>query len=181
MLRRCLSPDFDSASILAPGAIVLNDLGSATDVYSGLIFQHDLQTTGRELPNHLAIQSCQEKHKFLFARFNQDIVSAKVMAFRWIRGGHPDADVRDAFEGESPINLLRLLQALSGHHNVIIVEVKTVLTNTLETHDLIRLTKTEYGYSAVIKEAISCFRSRDDFRGDDHAWTSLFEHIDSSL
>ena len=191
-LSAVLSPSFESSSVLEPQHIFVNHLGSITDRYSGLVFQHRLsrkvvstfQPEGLEklidISPKLLKSAVFDKAK---GRFNHTYEKLhrhcrnpkeKIGFVRWCRYGHPDTQFPGAFLGENIFSLHQVLSSFCGHHNFYVLRITSVLEHDEQLKHPV-LAYHQYpgiGASVVISERAG--HNGDGtvtYKGDDASWT----------
>ena len=181
-----LSPLYNHDSELRAENCLINQFGSITDNYSGLVFQHDLPAEivgewchGVFLRNDGTVGSLlsnvREKQKHIFSRFREVATSGSPIIFvRWLRGGHPDTEWPEAFNGENPFKTYKLVKEFCGHENFKLLYVATETCSEDRSDNPASITPTSYGGFVQLNELDSNFVAGNEWTGDSAAWDKLF-------
>lgn len=113
-------------------------------------------------------------------RLKDDAATSDGLVFiRWQRGGHPDRQFPDAFEGESSEALAAIIERFLGHRRfgLLVVTTQTAPPEIREIADPIRKFETS---GRIIESTILERKGwngdlTDDFRGDEVSWTVLLD------
>ena len=185
-LKNSLSPDFDLSKVLLSKSVEISKFGSVHDLYSDIIFHHDLE--GSHVEYHKLdkriVERTFEQHSVVcdtVGRFTYTMDNLKklkgesdLMFVRWQREGHPDSQLEEAFVDENIFTLTDVLSNFLGHNlfKVLVVESKTV-KNDYEGVSY-ELVQHALGATAVVYERKGFNGDgTNDFRGDEKAWQPL--------
>ena len=180
-----LDPDFDPNDQLDLDDLAINAFGSVTDCRTGWIHHHELSahTLGgvpsgvamRDVPEIAEkVDGVRERTAFLFRRMREHCQQSRVIFVRWLRHGHPDGEWNEAFDGETPEQLHKRLEAFCGHDNLRVIYV--ISEETEQQGQSCDFQTTPYGAFVKIFECVHNYRD-ESWTGDDLAWTDLFERL----
>lgn len=179
-LIHTLADGYDpGAEVMLPNS-VMNQFESATDLASGVIYQHDLHRDQIEVEgvrladtasNRAILKQVRSKAQALHRRLKETATTNPVIFVRWIRYGHPDGEWNEAFDGEIAEELYATLLHYCGHDRVKLLHV--VSGQRGEETPLCVFTSTNFGATAVLYE-----RPETDWTGDPEPWNAMFERVE---
>ncbi len=144
-LQKILNPLFNPTDILVENNLKLSKFSSIADAPSSLIFHHDLSenvvadhlkrgpTNPAGVPITLLrettrVQDARARFIHTYSNLNASIEQARskgerIGFVRWMRGGHPDYTLPEAFEGETTDTLWQLLSSFCNTSEVAVLHV----------------------------------------------------------
>ena len=195
-LKLTLDKHFKPSDVLQNDNLRLSLFGSLLDVKTQLIHHHDLPPTIVKRFEYVDGKQSINKHRVPFELFKSTEIgkakgrfeygfsnfkllkshNKKIGFVRWIRSGHPDAGLPDAFEGESISSLATIINCFLGHDNFSILQVKSHLAqkenncnNIISSYEI-----QKYGVAATILERKGFNGDgTENFRGDTPSWHKL--------
>lgn len=192
-LKSTMINGFDRETALQFDALALNQFGSLEDAATRLIHHHDFAphklssldpgggVNQRGVPLALVDSDLliKAKGRFQYAYANLAGLrdgKTKIGFVRWMRHGHPDRKIPDAFDGENLTSLSELISNFLGHEDFSILLAKSVIVQgALPENDIIvSYERNEMGVSAIIKERKGFDGDgSNSFKGDTVSWRKL--------
>ncbi|XLP06765.1 hypothetical protein ACI7YQ_16800 [Alteromonas marina] len=193
-LRSTLSPTFDIGKVLLSKSVEISKFGSVRDLYSDIIFHHDLE--GKYVEEHKLdvsiLEQTFEQHNIVrdtvgrlahtMGNFKKLKEQSNLLFVRWQREGHPDSQLPNAFSGESIATITDILSNYLEHNLFKVLVVKSKIVDgdyegapyEIETHRL--------GANAIAFERRGFNGDgTNDFRGDERAWQPLLNEAYEKL
>lgn len=195
-LKTTLNNQFDPSCILSDENLELSKFSSIADRPSSLIFHHDLSehvvadhlkrgpTNARGIPLSLLndtnrVQNAKSRFVHTYTNLSENISQARsrgerIGFVRWMRGGHPDHTLPEAFEGETIDTLWSLLTEFCQTTDIAVLQVISKVNKGTEIPDKTCLTD----FTVNPRGAIVTLLERrgwngdgsNSFRGDNKPW-----------
>lgn len=188
---------FDVNRVLKCENLVINEVGSLTDSFTGLLHHHDFHPKdvkrffgdGFDFSQDLPVESnfyefiSNAKGRFEYAFENLNNLkdkSGKTVFIRWQRRGHPDKQFPSLFHNETPDTLCKELKGFLGHSDFLVICIETwEVAHELSDEQIIHRYEGSDNYRfSVIKERKGFDGDgTNDYRGDTYSWSFLFDYI----